>query len=251
MPMMKRSVTLPLVALLALPALAQEPYDDSGAEEPRRYTVEMIVFKYNEDVGLGNERFVPEAPPELDDEFVFGDQRQQAEPPGDALTQPQPVEQAIPDQVDERFADRRFYEIERLDDDQLTMADTWEHLERLDVYRPIMHFGWTQHTLPDDVTDPRPLDSFARPPGDLNGELELYLGRYLHLVVDLSLDAAGGGGRFEDDGLLGTAPIRYRIQEDRIFKSGEMRYFDHPKFGVLAKITRADGDEELLGFDGQ
>jgi hypothetical protein len=53
------------------------------------------------------------------------------------------------------------------------------------------------------------------------------------------------------------APVRYRIFEDRIFKSGDLRYFDHPKFGVLAKITRVEepGDEEpeaaLLGEPGQ
>ena len=58
-------------------------------------------------------------------------------------------------------------------------------------------------------------------------------------------------------------PVHYRIQEDRIFKSGETRYFDHPKFGVLAKITRWEepdpeepdneflGDMELLGLDGE
>ena len=33
-----------------------------------------------------------------------------------------------------------------------------------------------------------------------------------------------------------------------------MRYFDHPKFGVLAKVSRVEedaedgGDEELLGY---
>ncbi len=30
----------------------------------------------------------------------------------------------------------------------------------------------------------------------------------------------------------------YRIDEDRIFKSGDLRYFDHPRMGVLAKIER-------------
>ena len=38
-------------------------------------------------------------------------------------------------------------------------------------------------------------------------------------------------------------PVRYRIEEDRIFRNGELRYFDHPKFGVLAKITRVEEEE--------
>ena len=39
-------------------------------------------------------------------------------------------------------------------------------------------------------------------------------------------------------------PVRYRIQENRILKNGELRYFDHPKFGVLAKVTRVEDEEE-------
>ncbi len=51
-------------------------------------------------------------------------------------------------------------------------------------------------------------------------------------------------------------PVRYRISEDRIFRSGELRYFDHPKFGVLARITRADvapatDQTELLGYPAE
>jgi hypothetical protein len=63
-----------------------------------------------------------------------------------------------------------------------------------------------------------------------------------------------------NDGIV-TFPIRYRIEEDRIVRNGELRYFDHPKFGVLAKITRVEKqepeefeeefEEELLGFDGE
>jgi hypothetical protein len=45
------------------------------------------------------------------------------------------------------------------------------------------------------------------------------------------------------------------INENRILKNGELRYYDHPKFGVLAKVTRVEEDEEedpeeseLLGY---
>jgi hypothetical protein len=39
-------------------------------------------------------------------------------------------------------------------------------------------------------------------------------------------------------------PVRFRIQENRILKNGELRYFDHPKFGVLAKVTRVEEPAE-------
>ena len=55
-----------------------------------------------------------------------------------------------------------------------------------------------------------------------------------------------------------TTRFDIAISEDRIFRNGELRYFDHPKFGVLAKITRVEesdeevlGETELLGYDGE
>ena len=42
--------------------------------------------------------------------------------------------------------------------------------------------------------------------------------------------------------------MRYRLQENRIVKNAETRYFDHPKFGVVAKVVRVEDlvDEEEL-----
>ena len=93
----------------------------------------------------------------------------------------------------------------------------------------------------------------ATPPDGLDGSLRLYLGRFLHLVVELELDAPiardeiNASPRYGDDrsvneyGDFGAVPPpRYRIFEDRILKSGELRYFDHPKFGVLAKASRVE-----------
>jgi hypothetical protein len=45
-------------------------------------------------------------------------------------------------------------------------------------------------------------------------------------------------------GIDEPGPVRYRIKENRILRSGELRYFDHPKFGVLAKATRVEEEEE-------
>ena len=40
------------------------------------------------------------------------------------------------------------------------------------------------------------------------------------------------------------APLTYQISEDRIVRDGEVRYYDHPKFGVIARIARIEADEE-------
>ena len=149
-------------------------------------------------------------------------------------------------------------------DEDLNMTDVASRLERLDVYRPIMHFAWTQVTRPEEETQPIDLQALAEPPEGLQGTFTLYLSRYLHLVIDLSLEQRAGledpiaiddpppavfgdsrSGASLDE--LRPAPVRFRIVEDRIFKSGDLRYFDHPKFGVLAQITRVEepDDEDI------
>jgi hypothetical protein len=139
-------------------------------------------------------------------------------------------------------------------------VDVADRLERLDAYETLMHFGWTQPTFPEEQTPPIELRLLAEPPPGLNGELTLYLSRYLHLVVDLALDAPVdfeeeivdddaffrfGDSRpdFDHDLEPATPVVRFRIQEDRILKNGELRYFDHPKFGILVRVTRVEEPE--------
>ncbi len=74
------------------------------------------------------------------------------------------------------------------------MNDTARRLELLEVYDPVMHFGWTQATWPAEETLPIELSRFRGVPRGLEGRFTLYLGRYLHLVVDLALDAPDAGG---------------------------------------------------------
>ena len=111
------------------------------------------------------------------------------------------------------------------------------------------------------------LDALGAVPARLDGTFALYLSRYLHLVVDLDLDAedenAGalaapdqqrfsfGDLRPQDD--IYADPyeraVLYHMLENRIVKNGELRYFDHPKFGVIAKVTRVEEDEEVEDDD--
>ena len=222
-------ISLGLLPLLAATAFAQDTLEEE-VPEVRRYTVEMIIFAYEKNVATGSEIFVPDEP------FT-----------------------SVPDVVKPArkvaFADdERKYELVMLPEDDFTLLDVFERLDNLSAYTPLLHFGWTQPTYPEEVTRARPLESFVRPPPGLAGDLRMYLSRYLHLAINLQLDAPV-------DGIAVSYPIRYRIEEDRIFRSGELRYFDHPKFGVLVKISRVEeeqpteeellGDSEFLGFDGQ
>ena len=232
----KKSISIVLLPMLAGSALGQNITTEEEQPVVRRYTVEMIIFSYAQNVSAGTEVFVPDRPPAV-------------EPGMDG------------ELID---ANRRRYEIVMLPKKNFTLLNIFERLDNLDAYTPLMHFGWTQPTYPPEETQARPLSSFMTPPKGLQGDLILYLSRYLHLGVNLQLDAPAANAAQDalmlddfGDRAMVTYPVRYRIEEDRIFRNGELRYFDHPKFGVLAKITRVEEEEveefeeELLGFDGE
>lgn len=303
-------IALPAVAavlcLLSANLAAQDaprPTDPDDAEEARRYQVEFIVFRYGAGVSAGTEVFVPEAPA---DEIAVdgltpggtlpGDQPLSPEdgsgrpPSPDGLPATEDAAEAIP-----VFGDTDGYaEAEPIDGemdlaeiitaaasidlrvmpaDALTLADTHEKLLRLDAYEPLLWSGWTQIVRDQSASPALDIRRFGNVPLSVDGTLTLYLGRFVHLVVDLSMQAdtstgtiAGTMGgtavapagamdasrsRFDRAGLSGygaAAPqIVYRISEDRIMRNGDIRYFDHPKLGLIAKLSLvesapADGD---------
>ena len=238
-------------------AIVDELLAAEETEQIRQYSVEVIIFAYAEDVALGSEIFVPdvvEPPADMETEAdaadaATDDASGQSEPPQDLEEE---LREVIP------FAARS------LTTGELTMTDTLGRLERLDAYEPLMHFGWVQPTIPRDQTPLLPLARFGPPPAGLDGTLQLYLNRFLHLAVDVSLaapqptwDPDPGYGEAREPGLIFSdrplddslslpvfAPLRYRIEEDRIMKNGETRYFDHPKIGVIAKVMRIEEQSE-------
>ena len=246
-------LTLLLVTVLLLPLAEAQDTPLDGQPEIRRYTVEIIVFSYNEDISTGTEIFpvdapvYPDTPSRFDDEYGAEAEIPAVEEIEDELVKPE----------------LRELELVRLETGQLTLTETLRRLERLDAYEPLMHFGWTQPTYPLEETPAIQLRALGRVPSGLDGSFTLYLSRFLHLVVDLALDAppearsdvrsdaslsetdneavfrfGDSRAQNEADYSVLSGPVRYRIRDDRIFRSGELRYFDHPKFGVIAKITR-------------
>lgn len=257
---MKKRIFLLLLPLMAADALAQNTFEEEEQLDVRSYTVEIIIFSYAQSVSTGSEVFPPDLPPDVE---IMDDV-----PLGEGLEDASALE-SIPEVVDEPETVEDLqeeapvkYELVMLAEEDFGLIEPYEHLERLDAYEPLMHFGWTQPTYPDEEVEARPLSSFATPPAGLEGELTMYLSRYLHLAVKLQLDESFAEEPVEDklerttirssfdDGYYDydreepvSYPVRFRIDEDRIFRNGELRYFDHPKFGVLAKITRVEEEE--------
>ena len=272
---MIRFITGLLAAVLAMPFAAAQDDVTGEVPKPRRYTVEIIVFTYAEDVAVGTEVFPPDEPIVPDDEIVLDELLMGPEGVAiDADGEPIPefTDTAAPDEVsDEELLDQAeedakpellLIEPVLMLADDFSMQRAWEQLQLLDAYEPILHTGWTQVTLPPEETPALELPYFGEPPAGLEGSFRLYFGRYLHLVVDLTLDAATGEDeepaeydepilsfgderlQYEFESATEAGVVRYRIQEDRIVKNGDVRYFDHPRFGVVAKVTRVEEPEE-------
>ncbi len=271
---MRAAFCVAVVALAAavLPAFAQQdaevlPGEETGeAVEPvRRYTVELIIFSYGEGASAGTEIWIADEPavevaPDPADEDYFDPDLYEFSEPGEVLAE-----------IEAPAIARRYMDLELvlLDTDTFTMNQIYDKLVELDAYEPIMRAGWTQPTYEKDMTASIGLRTLGDPPPGLDGTLTLYLGRYLHLVVDLTMDKEPplasppeetsasvltfGDSRMQNEyelidqyGELLPPPIRYRIFEDRIMKNGDIRYFDHPKFGMIAKITRVEEAEEEI-----
>jgi hypothetical protein len=211
--------------------LAQDELLNEEAVPIKHYTVELVVFSYAEDVAVGTELFPADkvAPPADEVAEIVVSKRPRRHPDAVGLA---PV---------------------FLSEEQFTMFNVVERLQRLDAYKPIMHVGWIQAGFPLQDTEGLDLSVFGERPDGLEGSFTLYLERYLHLIVDLSMDAPlevieiefddNSSYELEDAAPL-RGPVRYRMQEDRIVKNGEIRYFDHPKFGVIAKVSRVKEEVE-------
>lgn len=108
------------------------------------------------------------------------------------------------------------------------LATTLESLEQDRRYRVLAYAGWTQVPTARKETKPIRISGSEARPGELDGAVTFHVSRFLHLDVDVRLRAAGAAAE---------SPVVYRIKESRRVKSQETQYFDHPRFGLLVRIT--------------
>jgi len=79
----------------------------------------------------------------------------------------------------------------------------------------------------------------------VSGTLTLTRGRYLHMGLDLLYERQANSPQLFSFFGFGNAediPEIYRLIQSRRMKRGEIHYFDHPKFGVLAMVTAVEDD---------
>ncbi len=258
-----KATALTAGVLLALSAHAQIAPVEEDAEKPSRYAIEIILFGYDDSVSAGTEVFAPDPPPvpefgdsvDTPEDTVFGDATMTAGG-ADEADPTTAVDDAPDELMDGAAAEVPDIEFLPLPPEALAMSDIHERLTRLDAYEPVLWSGWSQYVLDVADTPSISLHRLGEIPADFDGELTLYVGRFVHLIVDVERTVEQPGaarparqtfGRLfgGDANDFGQAPIiHYRIQEDRILRNGDLRYFDHPKLGLIARLELIEKTDE-------
>jgi hypothetical protein len=106
----------------------------------------------------------------------------------------------------------------------LALRNAAVSLEKSGEHRVLAHQRWRQSAEEKSATKPVWLRNTD---GQLEGSFKFYMSRFLHVDVDLVLRDKNEAG------------VNYRLVEHRRVKTQELQYFDHPKLGVLVRITQA------------
>jgi len=191
---------LVLLAGLVNSAIAQTETGD----QPRLYDVEVIVFR-------------------------------QRSPQADGEQWPRRSEQAEREQGNNYFSKPAGTGIRELARDQQSLQNIADALQRSGVYDVLLHTAWRQAGLDRNQAQP-----YTVPPGlqragyRLEGTIRLIRERFLHLDIDLLLSKPAA--LIPGQALTTPEPV-YELKETRRIRSGELHYFDHPWFGVIAKVV--------------
>lgn len=122
-----------------------------------------------------------------------------------------------------------------------TLDDSYAALAKDSTYRPILHVAWVQPLGEGELSAPVHIQGSD---GKLNGYLQMQHEQGLQMTVDLELASDSGDGVSKASAPADAPYLRpvgktvvYRLNEKRSIKLNEVYYLDHPKFGVIAKIS--------------
>lgn len=102
-------------------------------------------------------------------------------------------------------------------------------------YQPIAHFAWQQTASSWGSGAGFTIAKLAGNVPGVSGIVFLEAGTYLHLGMTLNYQSSNPPAG------LGAAPgTVFMMSESRRVKPYERNYFDHPAFGVVALVTRAN-----------
>jgi hypothetical protein len=266
------ALTMTLVLAMGVDAFAASPKSaDPDPWMTDRYEIEIIVFRHRD-----QSRNTPEKPAPGEIDFpALGIYPSNTSATAAPYIGPYSEASAQDLQQAERIIEPKtpFYLLELdpqfpdfvpLADDRLQLGNVVARLTALDAYEPLIHQAWLQAARPADATQPLEINSNANGDYVVAGTIRLYKERYAHLEIDLDLRQALPADSAEQTGtdswpVFGdvspplepeAVPLRsangpsFKLQESRRIRGSNAQYFDHPQFGVIARITAVKLDED-------
>ena len=174
--------------------------------------------------------------------------------------------------IEEEFVDKpQPLAFQRLESDAKALKDAYQHLRRIDRYRPLFHEVW-QQPLQSRRQSPAILVTGGEQYGshyELEGTVNIAVERYLHIDTDLwlhnflpnfgqqstyqvpELPTNRQSDFLNEDvyspfSLIIDEPYRVSrtvtLRQSRRMRSGEIHYFDHPLMGVIVLVTPLERD---------
>ncbi len=126
-------------------------------------------------------------------------------------------------------------EFSRVETEDFQLSEIAGRMRGSRDFRVVYHAAWVQPGYNKEEAPWLILGRVGRVPAKLRGRAKMHLSRFLHMELDLDLQATQNA-----DSLRPSAP--YSLLESRRMRSGDLHFFDHPKFGALVRIDPVDDD---------
>lgn len=229
--------------------------EEENVEDIRWYQVEIILFTQNDKIALSEEQWKSKASgftlPDSTQELYLGETSLKELP-----IAPVPFSTVLQNET--------------------SLNGIANRLSRSNQYQSLIHLSWIQPTRKDVTPIPvhvgsgieiepfreneenqSPLFIYSdaeihpEPSTGFNGTVGLQRGHYLHLQVDMVYREANREKLTQNNRYDFLQPENdfysepedearftvYRMKQKRRLRSGETHYFDHPRFGLIAKVT--------------
>ena len=152
---------------------------------------------------------------------------------------------------------RDFFELDI--GEEFSLLTEVKALQKSRDYRVIGHFSWFQQVVEEGLSSPLLIDTEIFKENKIFGTLNVYKKRFLHsdfnfylaekteeldvqeLKVKLNKE---NNEEYEILTKEDSMRVTYQLTQSRKLKSGELHHIDHPKFGIIYRLVKAEKIEQ-------
>lgn len=218
------------------------------------YSVEVIIFRYLDQASVENELFDNNITPIDAYKETAVIKKQSVSYSNTALDNKENISEQIINNIIRTVPSDREILFNIIPNNLLSLKSDNDRLKRIRVYEPIIWNGWQQILTSNELTPEIKLRRLKNTLGQFGGYLKFYesSGGKLRLAVDIYMQdeqvnqAKLIGQTFPNNlAKIADEPLisKYPLSDDKEMKLDEIRYFDHPKYGILAKISKIQPSE--------